>query len=263
MKPFEPKSEEEAARAITGLADGEVSEAERPAVEAWAAQRPDVELQVANDRRVARALRETGPDASPALIATIEARSERASAPRERSLRPRPALAALAVTIAALALVVGITLGGGSSPNSPAGVAAAAKLAFSPATEPAPVAKTATLLDVSYAGITYPNYGPAFGVTADGARLDRIGGRPALTVFYSLRDGGRLSYTVFSGSPVPRPTAAKAVVFEGVPLHSFSTPSGLQVVTLVRFGRTCVLAARTSRDTLLTLAAAPVRAQTA
>jgi hypothetical protein len=100
-------------------------------------------------------------------------------------------------------------------------------------------------------------------VTADGARLDRIGGRPALTVFYRLRDGARLSYTVFSGSPVSRPTAAKAVVFEGVPLHSFSTPSGLQVVTLVRFGRTCVLAARTSRDTLLALAAAPVRAQTA
>jgi ferric-dicitrate binding protein FerR (iron transport regulator) len=144
VRPFEPKSEDDAARAITGLADGEVSEAERQAVEAWVAQRPDVESQVANDRHIAQALRETGPDASSVLIAAIEARAERAYAPRERGLRLRPALAALAVTAAALALVVGITLGGGSSPNSPAGVAAAAKLAFSPATQPAPVAKTAT-----------------------------------------------------------------------------------------------------------------------
>ena len=94
-------------------------------------------------------------------------------------------------------------------------------------------------------------------------RTDRIGGRPALTVFYRLRDGTRLSYTVFSGRPVPRPAFARSVVYQGVPLHVFRTRNGLSVVTLVRFGRTCVLAARTPPSVVLGLAAAPVREQAA
>jgi hypothetical protein len=53
------------------------------------------------------------------------------------------------------------------------------------------------------------------------------------------------------------------VVFDGVPLTTFSTRPGLAVVTLVRFGRTCVLAGPTTRDVLLALAAAPVREQAA
>ena len=52
-------------------------------------------------------------------------------------------------------------------------------------------------------------------------------------------------------------------MFEGVPLTTFSTRPGLAVVTLVRFGRTCVLAGPTTRDVLLALAAAPVREQAA
>ncbi|MBV8998389.1 MAG: hypothetical protein JO304_04980, partial [Solirubrobacterales bacterium] len=63
------------------------------------------------------------------------------------------------------------------------------------------------------------------------------------------------------GEPVPRPSSAKSVVFQGVPLHVFTTSSGLSVVTLVRHGRTCVLAARTKPDVVLALAAAPVLAQ--
>jgi hypothetical protein len=92
-------------------------------------------------------------------------------------------------------------------------------------------------------------------------RHDRIGGRPALTVFYRLPNGARMSYTVFSGKPVGLPRSARRVVFQGVPLTTFSTRPGLAVVTLVRFGRTCVLAGPTRRDVLLALAAAPIREQ--
>jgi hypothetical protein len=148
-------------------------------------------------------------------------------------------------------------LGGSGRPS----VGAAAQLAFSPSKTPPPTARTPKLLDVSYAGITYPNYARQFGAVPTGQRIDRIGGRPALTVFYRLRDGTRLSYTVFSGKPVPLPAAARSVTFRGVPLRTFSTASGLSVVTLVRNGRTCVLAARTPRDVVLGLAAAPVLAQ--
>ena len=80
-------------------------------------------------------------------------------------------------------------------------------------------------------------------------------------MFYRLRDGTRLSYTVFSGQAVPRPGDAKAVVYDGVHLHVFATRSRLAVVTLVRFGRTCVLAAPTTQDAVLALAAEPIRVQ--
>jgi hypothetical protein len=158
-------------------------------------------------------------------------------------------------------LVVGLAigLGGGSSPS----IGGAAALAFAPATQPAPAAQSATLLDVSYGGVTYPNYASQFGAVPTGQRTDRIGGRPALTVFYRLSNGRRLSYTVFSGKPVALPSAAREVMFDGVPLRVFNTRSGLAVVTLVRFGRTCVLAAPTTQDAVLALAAAPIRAQAA
>jgi hypothetical protein len=145
---------------------------------------------------------------------------------------------------------------GGSGPSIPG----AAALAFKPSTGPAPTARTATLLDASYGGVTYPNYAK-FSVPATGTRSDKIGGRPALTVFYRLPDGTRLSYTVFSGQSVSLPASARSVVYEGVPLKEFSTSSGLSVVTLVRYGRTCVLAARTKPDVVLGLAAAPVLEQ--
>jgi hypothetical protein len=154
-----------------------------------------------------------------------------------------------------------LMIGSGGGTNAPS-IPAAAKLAFAQPIGSAPAAKNAKLLNVSYAGVTYPNYAQ-FAVLPTGTRTDRIGGRPALTVFYHLPNGARLSYTVFSGKPVPLPAAAKTVVFDGVRLRAFSTPSGIAVVTLVRFGRTCVLAAPTKRDLVLALAAAPVRTQRA
>ena len=109
--------------------------------------------------------------------------------------------------------------------------------------------------------MTYPNYAK-FSVPATGTRTDRIGGRSALTVFYRVSSGAQMSYTVFSGKAVPLPSSATSVVFDGVPLHWFSTSSGLSDVTLVRYGRTCVLAAPVKPNVVLALAAAPVLEQT-
>src|SRR5262249_37832263 len=96
--------------------------------------------------------------------------------------------------------------------------------------------------DVAYHGVTYPNYRLQFGSNPTGVRTDRISGRGVLTVFYRLRNGTRLSYSVFSGTPVGVPASAATTVFDGVTLRSYRTDSGLSVVTLVRHGRTCVLA---------------------
>jgi hypothetical protein len=216
-------------------------------------------------RRVADALRTGGPAAPPELLAAIRQRvnetygpapARRArSHPRPRAWRPTlaaPGLAAVCAVIVVLVLALGGSGSGGPS------IAAAARLALAPSTGAAPATGNARLLDVSYEGVTYPSYA-AFHVPPTGVRSDRIGGRPAFTVFYRLRNGAPMSYTVFAGKPVGLPRNARHVVFAGVPLTTFSTRPGLAVVTLVRFGRTCVLAGPTTRDVLLALAAAPVR----
>ncbi len=263
---FKPSPEEQEAQAITRLVDQSPSDAARSEAGAWA-ERPEVTRQVAAQRRVAHQLRTSGPAVPERLISGVEEKVRLAYGPRNRpvgrravfvpSWRPAIGLAAL-VAVCAAVVIVAVGSGGASRANIPA----AARLAFAPSTGAAPAARSPKLLDVSYAGVTYPNYAK-FAVPPTGRRLDRIGGRPALTVFYRLPDGTRLSYTVFSGKPIPLPRNARAVIFDGVPLHVFSTSSGLSVVTLVRFGRTCVLAARVKQNVVLSLAAAPVRARVA
>jgi hypothetical protein len=155
-----------------------------------------------------------------------------------------------------IALVVVTT--GASTPS----VTTAARLAFVPATEPAPGVASDHYLDVSYHGVTFPNY-MRLNAVPTGQLRNRIDGRSALTVFYRLKGGQRLSYTVFSGRPVPVPTAARLTLFKGVPLRVYRTSDKLSVVTLVRHGRTCVLAAVTPERTVLGLAAEPVLAGSA
>jgi hypothetical protein len=265
--PSKPTPDDREAQAITRLVDDPragAGYAEGAAGAAWADQ-PEVRRQVESERRVAVALRTDGPTPPDRLVRAVETKvRERYGAPAQASQRSRPrvswrptvAVVGLAAICAAVVIgIVGVG-GGGTGPSIPA----AAALAFAPSTGPAPAARSAKLLDASYGGVTYPNYAK-FSVPPTGTRSDSIGGRPALTVFYRLPSGQSLSYTVFSGKAIPLPRDARAVRFDGVPLHVFRTSSGLSVVTLVRYGRTCVLAARTNPDVVLSLAAAPVLAQ--
>jgi hypothetical protein len=277
---FNPRSDDEAAEAITRVVDGTLSDSERDAVESWVSADPEIARQVALQRQIARELAADGPQPSDRLLATIEERyrasgrewtpaaakspgrtgGRRGPSPRRRTgrspwLAPAGALGALAAVVLAVVVVVGSN---GTAPS----IDAAANLAFVPATTPAPRVSNAHYLAVDYHGVTFPNYATLHAV-ATGRLTNRIGGRKALTVYYRLSNGARLSYTVFSGKPVPRPAAARAVRYEGVPLHVYRLKNGLSVVTLVRFGRTCVLAARTPEDVVLGLAAEPVLAQQA
>jgi anti-sigma factor RsiW len=264
---FTPRSDEDAAQAITRLVDGTLSDAERDDVQAWADSSPGVARQVATQRQISEALATAGPAPPVGLVDAVDGRfraAGRSRRPRSASAsRPRAALPgrwwpALALgTAAVLAVVLAVTIGGPSaSPNT----TDAARLAFVPATGPAPGATSPAYLDASYGGVTFPNY-QKLGAVPTGQLVGRIRGRPALTVFYRLPDGARLSYTVFSGHPVALPSAARLVRYEGVPLRTYRTSSGLSVVTLVRNGRTCVLAARTPQTVVLGLAAEPVLAQ--
>jgi len=260
---FVPRSGEEVARAVTRLVDGSLRERERLALETWAAKYPGVTRDVAAQRRVARALRFGGPPPPESLTASLKDRGSRrrrfpvAGMSRLRAPRRTRAAAAFAATALAAASL-SISLGRDANHRGPS-IALAAQLAFSRATEPGPASQSPTLLDVTYGGITLPNYARRFGAVATGQRVDRLGGRAALTVFYHLRDGARLSYTIYSGHPVPLSRTTSEVVFRGVHLHVISGPSQLAVVTLVRHGHTCVLAARANAGTLIALAEAPLQ----
>ncbi|MCL2769566.1 MAG: hypothetical protein FWD42_05570 [Solirubrobacterales bacterium] len=274
---FTPRSDEEAAQAITRLLDGALSRDERDEVQAWADSSPAVARKLAAQRQISQALATDGPAPPERLLRGVEERFRATGrSPRPRSARltrPRtarasgawtaspsrrwPALALGTAAVLAVAVVLAFVLGGSTSSPS---ITSAARLAFVPATGPAPGVANHTYLDVSYGGVTFPNYA-RLGAVPTGRIAGRIGGRPALTIFYRLRDGARLSYTVFAGDPVGLPRAARLVRYQGVPLHTYRTRDGLSVVTLVRYGRTCVLAARTPQTVVLGLAAEPVLAQ--
>ena len=269
---FRRVSKDVQVHAITRLVDGSLTDDGSQAVDARATGL-DMQGQVASQRRVAGTLRSGGPAVPDQLASAIDGRIRDAYGPDSdhrvptwRALRPAwwparrwvPAVSLAGVgAVVVLGLVVALT-GGSTQPS----IAAAAKLAFAPATSPAPAVKSGRFLDVSYAGVTYPSYA-RFAVAPTGARTDRIGGRPALTVFYRLRNGVRMSYTVFSGKPVGLPRDARKIIYDGVTLREFTGHRGLAVVTLVRFDRTCVLAAPANRDTVLGLAAAPILEQSA
>ncbi len=256
---FSPRTEDEAAQAITRLVDGRLTDAERDDVRAWAQADPEISRQVRAQQQVAHALASEGPQVPGRLVDSVQRRAGAAerSAGRSPRVRPfwaaawRPALA-LAPLVTAVIVVLGV-----SGPAAPPSITAAARLAFVPATEPAPSVSNASYLDASYQGVVFPNYA-RLNARATGQLRNRIDGRPALTVFYRLSNGARLSYTVFSGAPVPVPGAARLVHYQGVPLRVYRTSDGLSVVTLVRNGDTCVLAAATPRDVVLGLAAEPV-----
>jgi hypothetical protein len=253
---------DKAGRDVTRLVDDKIDARERPAIEAWLADHPEVRREVMLQRSAARGLRFGGPQAPESLIVAIErCMSHRRrwqtlgrTPPRTRQIS---AVAALA-TVALVAGVLAISLAQPGAHRAPT-VGLAAKLVFAPATDPAPAARSSRLLDVAYSGITFPNYAGQFDVVSTGRRIDRLAGRPALTVFYRLRDGARLSYTVYSGAPVALREARKTVVFRGVALRVAAVDSRLSVVTLVRHGHTCVLAAPAAAGVLLALAEAPLQ----
>jgi hypothetical protein len=271
-----PRSDEEAAQAIehaiTRLVDGTLSGADREALEAWAEANPEVSRQVVAQREVARELASGGPEAPDRLLDAVEERVRVRRGPRRRGAAAARGgragalfgwrSAAVFGALAAAALVIVLAVGAFNSGTNPS-ITAAAKLADVPAKQPAPAVRDAHYLDLSYGGVTFPNYARLDAV-ATGKLTNKIGGRPAVTVYYHLRDGSRLSYTVFSGSPVPVPANARQVLIgpdsnaQYVPLHVYRTANGLTVVTLVRNGSTCVLAARTGEDVVIGLAAEPI-----
>ena len=174
---------------------------------------PTLRSQAEREFKIASALREDGPAPSLALLSSIERQVREARAPAaarrtRRSWGIRPAFLVAAAGIAAAVVLVAVLTVRAGGPSTGQSLNRAAGLAYRSPVAPPPGAQSPTLLAVSYHGVTFPNYGHRFGSNPTGERTDTIDGHSVLTVFYRLRDGTRLSYSVFAGSPVSVPSGA-------------------------------------------------------
>lgn len=189
-------------------------------------------------RRVVRALQAGGPEVPESVLRHTQAIQVR---PTPVPVR-RPALAGAVALVAALAVVVVLSLGG------PGGASAvkAAQLNVLPAEHAAPARR--------FAGVTYPNWSVKFGWFALGRRGDELGGRKTTTTFYR-HTHHRIGYTVISGKTIAPPADAEVVTVKGLRLHRFRLGEQ-DAVSFVRNGHTCVLSGKVHHaSTLVKLAA--------
>jgi hypothetical protein len=201
----------------------------------------DIPLQ---HRRVVRALQSGGPAVPASVVERVEALHDKAAPrPARRAIRlPRPALAGGAAILAAIALVVALSL---SSPGG-ASVADAAQLSALPSESPPPR---------GFAGVTYPDWSKRFGWFAVGGRNDELDGRRTTTAYYA-HTHHRIGYTVISGKTIEPPDDAEVLNVDGLEMHRFRL-GAQDVVTFERNGRTCVLSGKVhDPDTLVKLAIA-------
>ena len=232
---------------LAALADGSLPPARREAVEAAVAASPELRRLVAAERRAVAAIGRLD-DPAPEDLRRRVAAVPRGS-PRAAPARGRRRAAALAAAAAAAAIVVAVLGLPGGSPTAPP-VAEAARLGIRPPTQAAPPVdpRRRSLLALSADGLAYPTWA-RYGWRAVGARVDRLDGRRATTVFYE-RDRRRIAYTIVAAPALRQPAGARMSVRRGTELRALSVDDR-HVVTWRRGGRTCVLSGAGVADSSL------------
>jgi anti-sigma factor RsiW len=180
-----------------------------------------------------RATREE--DASPGLRIAVEA-----MAARNRERRPAKRFIVRPLTLggslAALAAAAVVLFSAGASGPS---VAEAAQVALAPPRSPAPaVMADEKTLDAAVDGVAYPYWADAIGWRAIGSRTDAVEGRAVRTVVYEDADGRRIGYAIAAGSPLSAAHGTRHGDFTVV------RSGDAAIVTWLRDGHTCILAAR-------------------
>jgi hypothetical protein len=169
----------------------------------------------------------------------MHVRSQRAS--RVAGARWKPGYGALAAALAAAALALALLLPGGT-PGSPS-VSQAAQLALRGPSGPAPAVDPGdprVKLAQRIQGLYFPNWSGTLGWRPAGVRSDRLGGRPAVTVYYQ-RGAMSVAYTIIGAPALARPSAPFTHL-GGFALQTLSL-GGRTVVTWRRAGHTCVISA--------------------
>lgn len=222
-------------RDLTALADGSLSASRRPRIERAVAASPDLQADLAAQRRALTALSIAAEERAPSVL---RARLELARDPRPRRALPRRGWTAIPAAAATAAIVAVLTIGGG--PGAPT-VASAATLAFRAPLHPAgpDAGHSETLRWPMSGGLTFPDWARDYGFKPAGARTDRMGGRVATTVFYQ-RGQDRIAYTIVSGGALPAGATTQKSTYGSVRVASFNA-SNRAVVTWLRAGHTCIL----------------------
>jgi hypothetical protein len=239
-------------RELAALADGSIAAERRDALLHEVESSPRLSAALASQRAAVTAIQATEATGAPLrLRASVEALaaggagSRRDAAPRSARRRfalPHPRLSlslagAAAVAIAVVVLVVG---GEQAAPS----VAQAAQLALSPASGGAPMAQGNDIaLNDEVDGVAFPYWQDRYGWQAVGSRRDTLNGRMVDTVVYVDGQGRRLGYAIASGDALPV-SGGTIVERNGTPIRVLRDPSGATVVTWLRDGHTCILAAR-------------------
>jgi hypothetical protein len=223
---------------LSALADGSLDPSRRQDVERWIAGSPYLRALYERERAAVQVLQEAAAERAPAGL-RMRVGSERAS--RTARARFRPGYAALAGALAAMASALALLLAG-STPGSPS-VSQAAQLALRGPAAPAPVPDASDpriKLAQRLEGLYFPNWAGTLGWRPVGARSDRLGGRPAVTVYYR-REGMSVAYTII-GAPALAHPSVPVTQLRGFAVQVLSL-RGRTVVTWRRAGHTCVLSA--------------------
>ncbi len=227
-------------RELAAYADGSLDPGRRARVERAVSESPELQADVAAQRRALEAVAEVQQERAPAAL---RARIELARRPERRpTLSGRAGLAVAGLGSAAMALAVALVILIGGGGGSALTVAQASALAGRSPQQAVPVVASgsATVPGVFAAGLAYPAWSGSFGYQATGVRRDRVSGRLATTLYYQ-RSGTELAYTIVSGRPVPLGERASATTRDGVALRWLTGNGRRPVVTWVRAGHTCVL----------------------
>lgn len=141
-------------------------------------------------------------------------------------------------TVAAATVAVVLATGGGSAGLS---VAQAANLAIRGPAAPAPAVDSAHpgLLKRSVGGVKYPSWQDVFPWKASGARVDKVGDRRAVTVFYDNPAGDRIGYTIVDGKALGEPSGPS--LQQGSEHYVVLRRGDRTIVTWRRGGHTCIL----------------------
>ena len=148
-------------------------------------------------------------------------------------------IAALAV----LAVVLVVALSGGGSERLTVSDTAALTLRAPTMAAPQESPRARGELTAAVGGLAFPYWEYAFGYHASGARTDHLGGRAVTTVFYVNDRGQRVGYAIAANGPMPSAGGGVVQWREGRAYHVLSE-GATQVVTWVRDGHLCVIAAR-------------------
>lgn len=237
---------------LAAFADGTLPFERRAAVEARLAASAELRAYVERQRRALSATRALADEPVPATLAASVA----AVAPRHKRRRAGGRglawrLAAVGALVAALAVVVVLSVNRGPAAPSVAATAGLARQAPSGAA-PTPLGASGTTLSASVQGVAFPDFAPAYGWRALGVRQARVDGRAATAVYYG-KDGRRIAYVIVAGPGLARPPSTGSATIGGVQYQTLRL-NGAPAVTWRRGGHTCVLTGAASSVELLTLA---------